>query len=182
MNISKELRMTVYSSMFAALISVGAYISIPIGPVPIVLQNIFVLMAAILLGTKWGGAALGLYLFMGACGFPVFAGGTGGLGRILGPTGGYLLGYIPAVLVTGLISDKIGKNLFGDIIAMFAGSLIVYIAGVPWLKVATGMAWNKVFIVGMYPFVVGDILKIVAAAYCIKFLRPLLDKNMDKYS
>ncbi|MBF0467665.1 MAG: biotin transporter BioY [Desulfamplus sp.] len=177
MNVSENLRMTVYSSLFAALIAVGAYIAIPIGPVPIVLQNMFVLMAALLLGTRWGSAALGLYLLMGACGFPVFAGGTGGLGRLLGPTGGYLLGYIPAVWVAGFICARTGKKLWGDVMAMLIGSLIVYASGVPWLKFATAMPWEKAFAVGMYPFLVGDALKIVAAAYCVKLLRPMLKNN-----
>ncbi|MBF0411920.1 MAG: biotin transporter BioY [Desulfamplus sp.] len=177
MNISKDLRMTVYSSLFAALIAAGAYLAVPIGPVPIVLQNMFVLMAALLLGTRWGSAALMLYLLMGASGFPVFAGGTGGIGRLFGPTGGYLLGYIPAVLVTGFISQKLGKKLLGDIAAMAIGSLIVYSAGVPWLKFATAMSWQKAFLLGMYPFVIGDLFKIAAAAYCVKFLRPILHKS-----
>jgi len=174
MNISDNLRMTVYSSLFAALIAAGAYLAIPIGPVPIVLQNMFVLMAPLLLGTKWGSAALGLYLFMGACGFPVFAGGSGGLGRLFGPTGGYLLGYLPAVSVAGFISAKMGKTLWGDIIGMVTGSLIVYAAGVPWLKFATAMPLEKAFAVGMYPFLIGDLLKIVAGVYCVKILRPLI--------
>ncbi|MBF0241177.1 MAG: biotin transporter BioY [Desulfamplus sp.] len=176
MNISSDLRMSVYSALFAALIAVGAYIAIPIGAVPIVLQNMFVLMAALLLGAKWGLAAVGLYLFMGACGLPVFAGGAGGIGRLFGPTGGYLLGYIPAVFAAGFISQKVGKNLFGDTFAMVIASLIVYLSGVPWLKFVTAMSWNKAFIVGIYPFIIGDLIKIVAAAYCVKFLRPMLNK------
>lgn len=178
MNISDNLRMTVYSSLFAALIAAGAYIAIPIGPVPIVLQNMFVLMAPLLLGTKWGSAALALYLFMGACGFPVFAGGSGGLGRLFGPTGGYLLGYIPAVWLTGSVSEKIGKKLWGDIIAMALGAFVVYAAGVPWLKFATAMPLEKAFAVGMYPFIIGDLLKIVAGTYCVKLVRPLI--KIDK--
>ncbi len=179
MNISKDLRMTVYSALFAALIAAGAYLVIPIGPVPIVLQNMFVFMAALLIGPKWGSAALGIYLFMGASGFPVFAGGTGGLGRLLGPTGGYLFGYIPAVLSIGFISQKMGKTLFGDIIGMLIGSIIIYSAGVPWLKFATAMPWEKAFLVGMYPFIIADILKIVAAAYCVKFLRANLEEKLS---
>ena len=101
---SRKLRMTVYASLFAALVAVGAFISIPIGPVPIVLQNFFVLLAALLLGPRWGVAAVGVYLLSGICGLPVFAGGTAGIGRILGPTGGYLMGYLPAVTLTAWIS------------------------------------------------------------------------------
>lgn len=177
MNISKDLRMTVYSSLFAALIAAGAYIAIPIGPVPIVLQNMFVFMAPILLGTRWGLASLGLYLFMGACGLPVFAGGAGGIGRLFGPTGGYLIGYIPAVLITGFIAQKIEQKIFGNVIAMLAGSIIIYATGVPWLKFVTAMSWEKAFLAGMYPFIIGDIIKIAAAHYCIKFLRPILNRS-----
>lgn len=180
MNISENLRMTVYSSLFSALIAAGAYLAIPIGPVPIVLQNMFVLMAPLLLGTKWGSAALGVYLFMGACGFPVFAGGAGGLGRLFGPTGGYLIGYIPAVCVAGFISSKSGRTFWGDMIAMLAGSLIVYAVGVPWLKFVTAMSLHKSFTVGMYPFLIGDLLKIVAGSYCVKFLRPVLKVDAVK--
>ena len=115
---------------------------------------------------------------MGALGFPVFAGGTGGVGRLFGPTGGYLLAYLPCVFVTGLISEELGKKsekrFFLDMIAMAAGSIIVYAAGVPWLKIVTGMAWSKTFAVGMYPFIIGDILKITAGAFAAKIIRPII--------
>ncbi len=90
---TSQLRMTVFASLFAALMAAGAYLSIPIGPVPIVLQNMFVLLAGLLLGNRWGLASVAVYLLAGVCGLPVFAGGLGGIGRIVGPTGGYLIGY-----------------------------------------------------------------------------------------
>ncbi len=174
MNQGYQLRETVYSALFAALIAAGAFIAIPIGPVPIVLQNLFVLLAGLILGPRWGLASVGLYLLMGACGFPVFAGGTGGMGRLLGPTGGYLLGYIPAVLVTGLISERLGRTRFADAAAMVAGSLIVYGAGVPWLKFATNMAWNKAVLAGMVPFIPGDLLKITAGVFAAEIIRKVI--------
>ena len=91
--------MTVFASLLAALMAAGAYLSIPIGPVPIVLQNMFVLLAGLLLGSRWGLAGVAAYFLTGLCGLPVFAGGLGGIGRIVGPTGGYLIGYLPAVFV-----------------------------------------------------------------------------------
>ncbi len=174
MNVSNQLRMTVYTSLFAALIAAGAFIAIPIGPVPIVLQNMFVLLAGIILGHRWGIACVAVYLLMGALGFPVFAGGTGGIGRLFGPTGGYLFSYLPAVFVTGIISEKSGCNMLSDIIAMTAGSLIVYAAGVPWLKFVTGMEWSKAIALGMYPFLIGDIIKIIAASFAAKIIRPIV--------
>ncbi|MCP4367616.1 MAG: biotin transporter BioY [Deltaproteobacteria bacterium] len=177
MNTSTQLRMTVYASLLAALTAVGAYLSIPIGPVPIVLQNMFVLLSGLLLGSRWGLASVGVYILAGACGLPVFAGGLGGISRIAGPTGGYLLGYLPAVYVIGLITEKIKKNIVFDVIAMICGCIIIYACGVTWLKVLTGMTWSKTFMVGMYPFVIGDILKIAAAAAIAKGLRPVIMKN-----
>lgn len=174
MNHSNQLRMTVYTSLFVAFISIGAFISIPIGPVPIVLQNMFVLLGAIILGPLWGLACVAVYLLIGLVGLPVFAGGTSGIGKLFGPTGGYLLGYLPAVFVTAGISKGLGKKMSSDIIAMGVGSLIVYAAGVPWLKVVTAMSFEKALAVGMYPFLPGDILKIIAAAFIARALRPLV--------
>jgi biotin transport system substrate-specific component len=173
-NVSEQLRMTVHASLLAALIAVGAYISVPIGPVPIVLQNMFILLAGLLLGKRWGLAAVGVYLLAGACGLPVFAGGTGGIGRFAGPTGGYLIGYLPAVFVVGLVS-KYEKTAL-DIIGMIVGTLIIYSVGVTWLQLITGMPFSKALAVGMYPFLIGDALKIVAAATIAKAIRPVIRK------
>jgi len=172
-----QLRMTVYASLLAALIAAGAYLSIPIGPVPIVLQNMFVLLTGLLLGSRWGLASVGVYILAGACGLPVFAGGLGGISRIIGPTGGYLLGYLPGVYIIGLITEKTKKNIVFDIVAMLCGSIIIYVCGVTWLKILTGMTWPKTLAVGMFPFLIGDALKIAAAAAIAKALRPVIIKS-----
>jgi len=177
MNISNQLKMTVYASLFAALIAVGAFLAIPIGPVPIVLQNLFVLLAGIILGPKWGLASVGIYLLAGGLGFPVFAGGTGGIGQLFGPTGGYLLSYLPAVTVTGIISEKLGKRPLWDMIAMVAGSVVVFAIGVSWLKIITNMDWTNAFMVGMFPFIPGDIVKIAAGTFSAKIIRPVTGKQ-----
>lgn len=169
--------MTVYASLLAALIAAGAYLSIPIGPVPIVLQNMFVLLTGLLLGSRWGLASVGVYILAGACGLPVFAGGLGGISRIIGPTGGYLLGYLPGVYIIGLITEKTKKNIVFDIVAMLCGSIIIYVCGVTWLKILTGMTWPKTLAVGMFPFLIGDALKIAAAAAIAKALRPVIIKS-----
>lgn len=176
MNSTNQLRMMIYSSLFAALMAAGAFIAIPIGPVPIVLQNLFVLLAGILLGSKWGLISVGIYLFTGALGFPVFAGGTGGIARFAGPTGGYLLGYLPAVFIVGLVSEKNRNKPMFQVIAMITGTIIVYACGVPWLKTVTGMAWSKAVTVGFYPFLLGDALKIAAAVPIARALRGIIRK------
>ena len=169
-----QLRMIVYSSLFVALIAMGAFISIPIGPVPIVLQNMFVLLAGIILGPVWGIACVGIYLLIGFAGLPVFAGATSGVGKLFGPTGGYLLAYLPAVFVTGAISKGFKQNIPGNVIAMVAGSLIIYCIGVPWLKIAFSLPWNKALALGMYPFLIGDGLKIAAAVFISKKIQPFI--------
>jgi biotin transport system substrate-specific component len=173
-NVSEQLRLTVHASLLAALIAAGAFISVPIGPVPIVLQNMFVLLAGLLLGSRWGLAAVGIYLLAGACGLPVFAGGTGGIGRFAGPTGGYLIGYLPAVFIVGLLS-KYEKTVL-DIIGMILGTFIIYSVGVIWLQWITDMALSNALAVGMYPFLIGDALKIAAAVTIAKAIRPVIRK------
>jgi biotin transport system substrate-specific component len=177
MQTENPLQMTVYAALMAALIAAGAFLSIPIGPVPIVLQNFFVLLAGLLLGPRWGTAAVGVYLLAGACGLPIFAGGLGGLGRIFGPTGGYLVGYLPATVVVGIVSRAFGKRTAGDLAALIAGSSIVYACGVPWLKLMTGLTWSKALAAGMLPFLVGDALKVAAAVPVARSLRPVLERR-----
>ncbi len=176
MNTSTQLRMTVYASLMAAMIAAGAYLAIPIGPVPIVLQNLFVFLSGLLLGSRWGFASVAVYILVGACGLPIFSIGRGGIGHILGPTGGYLMGFLPAVYVIGLISDKGGHRVVFDVIAMVCGGIIVYACGVTWLKILTGMTLLKTLAVGMYPFILGDALKIIVAVPIAKALRPVINR------
>ncbi|MBW2671581.1 MAG: biotin transporter BioY [Deltaproteobacteria bacterium] len=176
---STSLRMTVYASLLAALIAAGAYLALPIGPVPIVLQNLFVFLSGLLLGPRWGVASVGVYLMAGALGLPVFAGGIGGIGRFAGPTGGYLLGYLPAVYVIGWISKKSKERAAVDVLAMVCGSIIIYTCGVSWLKILSGMTLAKTLVVGMYPFILGDIIKIAAAVPIAKALRPIINTSIE---
>lgn len=169
----RTVRYAVVCALFAALIVVGSYLSIPIGPVPIVLQNLFVLLAGLVLGPWLGAASVGLFLLAGAVGLPVFAGGTGGLAHLVGPTGGYLFGYLVAVVLVGLIAGRRG-DLVRMVIAVVAGSLVIYLLGVPWLKVSLGMDWGKAIAAGMLPFLIGDALKAAAAVAIARALRPLL--------
>jgi biotin transport system substrate-specific component len=173
---ANQIHMTVYASLLAALTAAGAYLAIPIGPVPIILQNLFIFLSGLLLGSKWGVASVGVYLLAGALGLPVFAGGVGGIGRFAGPTGGYLLGFLPAVYVIGWISETSRKQAVSDILAMVCGCLIIYAFGVTWLKMLTGMTLAKTLAVGMYPFILGDVVKIAAAVPITKALRPVINR------
>jgi biotin transport system substrate-specific component len=173
-----DLRKLVLASLMAALIAVGGYIAIPVGPVPIVLQNLFVLVAALLLGSRWAAASVAVYLLAGACGLPVFAGGGGGLGHLFGPRGGYLFGFLVAAWVVGRISEMSRQRPLAEIAAMVIGSLVIYAVGVPWLGTLLGLSLGKALAVGMYPFIPGDALKIAAAWLIVRSVRPLIHAGM----
>lgn len=172
----KQLQMIVLASLMAALIAVGAYIQIPLplGPVPLVLQNLFVLLAGLLLGSRWGLASVGIYLLVGAIGLPVFAGGKGGLTHFLGPTGGYLVGFGACAFFTGRLAGGVHNHTVKDVSAVVLGSLAIYLCGVPWLKLVTSMSWEKAVLLGMVPFLPGDALKAAAAVLLTRATRPLL--------
>jgi len=174
----EKLRMLVLASLMAALTAVGAYIHVPIGPVPIVLSTLFVLLSGLLLGSHWGMASMGLYLLVGAIGIPVFAGGKGGLAHFFGPTGGYLLGYVLASWITGFISERSPGLLMLDILAVLIGSLVIYGLGVPWLKLVTQMSWTKTLTVGVVPFLIGDVVKASVALVLARAIRPVLKRQL----
>jgi biotin transport system substrate-specific component len=173
----EKLRWIVLASLMAALTAVGAYIHVPIGPVPIVLSTLFVLLTGLLLGSRWGLASMGLYLLVGAIGMPVFYGGKGGFAHFFGPTGGYLFGYVLAAWITGFISERSHGLLVLDIFAVLIGSLVIYGLGVPWLKMVTQMSWTKTLMVGMVPFLIGDAIKASVAVILARSVRPILKRQ-----
>jgi biotin transport system substrate-specific component len=173
-----KLRSVVLCSLMAGLMAAGAFIHVPIGPVPIVLTNLFVLLSGLLLGARWGAASAALYLLVGAIGLPVFYGGKGGLAHLFGPTGGYLFGFILSAWITGFISERFHRSINGSVIAVIFGSLIIYGLGVPWLKAITQMTWNKAWMVGMVPFLPGDALKAISAVILFRSVRPILDRQI----
>jgi biotin transport system substrate-specific component len=174
----EKLRWMVLASLMAALTAVGAYIHVPIGPVPIVLSTLFVVLSGLLLGSRWGLASMGLYLLVGAIGIPVFAGGKGGFAHFFGPTGGYLFGYVLAAWVTGLISERSHGSLILDIFAVVIGSFVIYGLGVPWLKMVTQMSWPKTLMVGVVPFLIGDAVKAAVAVVLARSVRPILKRQL----
>jgi biotin transport system substrate-specific component len=178
----ERLRYVVLASLMSALTAAGSYIQVPIGPVPIVLTNLFVLLAGLLLESRWALASMGLYLLVGAIGMPIFAGGRGGVAHFLGPTGGYLLGYALAAWVTGLLSRRSRNLLILDVLAVVAGCLSLYALGVPWLKFVTKMTWEKALMVGVVPFLVGDALKASAAILLARAVRPILARQAASFA
>ena len=170
-------------ALFAALTAAGAFIAIPIGPVPIVLQNLFALLAGLVLGPLLGGAAVGLYLLAGILSLPVFAGGSGGVARFAGPTGGFLVGYLMAAFTAGLIAGRPRTStrtpLLRIISAVIAGLLIIYVPGVIWLKISRILSWPRALIAGFVPFIIGDILKGIVAVLIVPRLRRTAADYLD---
>ena len=175
----RQLQLMAYASLMATLTAVGAYIHVPLGPVPIVLQNLFVLLAGLLLGSRWGAISIATYLLVGAVGFPVFAGAKGGLAHFIGPTGGYLVGFLAAAWLTGYISELFQNRAAADVAAVVLGSITIYAIGAPWLKITTGLTWGKAFTLGMLPFLFGDVLKAGAAVMLARTLRPLVVRHPE---
>jgi biotin transport system substrate-specific component len=122
---------------------------------------------------------MALYLLVGAIGMPVFAGGKGGLAHFLGPTGGYLFGYVLASWLTGLIAERSRGILIFEILSVLIGSLTIYGLGVPWLKMVAQMSWTKTFMVGMVPFLIGDGVKASVALVLARSVRPILKRQMQ---
>ena len=167
-NNAPDLRKMVFASLFAAMTAVGAYIKIPIpiGPVPITLQVLFVLLAGIMLKSKWGSISMLIYLLLGIVGLPVFAGGASGLGVLFGPTGGYLIGFVAAAFVIGFLADQVGtSNILRNAVFMTIGVGIIYLFGVTQLAIVANLTPMQAIGAGMLPFLIGDVLKIAAGAY-----------------
>lgn len=155
----------VYAALFGALTAAGAFIVIPLPPVPITAQTFFLNVAAVLLGGSLGAASQFIYVMLGIVGIPVFAGGKAGLGVIFGPTGGYLLGFIIAAFVIGMINQmKKSAGIFWNIFSMLIGMLIIYFLGSLQLSLVAKMSFHKVLAIGVFPFIPGDIIKILLAA------------------
>jgi biotin transport system substrate-specific component len=169
-----NLQKLVLAALIAALTAAGAYMAIPIGPVPIVLQSLFVILSGLVLGSRWAAASMAIYLLAGFIGLPVFAGGSGGLAKFLGPTGGYLVGFLLAAYLIGLVAERSGGRLWINLLGLVAGSLLIYLCGVAWLKTILDISLEKALAMGMWPFLPGDALKIAAALALERSLRPLI--------
>ncbi len=167
-----NIRQMTLISLFAALTAVGAFISIPIYPVPLTLQTLFTLLAAMTLGSAMGALSQIIYVLLGIVGLPVFAGFKAGIGILFGPTGGFLFGFIISAYVIGKIIElKKEKNIFYYLLAGLIGTLIIYIIGVTQLSFVTGMGVKRAVVVGMLPFLPGDILKIITASFIASKLK-----------
>jgi len=158
-----EAGLVIGASLFVALCARVA-VPLPFTPVPLTLQNFAVVLIGLLLGSRRGAIALALYLAEGALGFPVFSSGLGGVARLLGPTGGYLMAYPVAAFASGWIAERAHKSFARGLAAAAAGDVVLFAGGLAWLAVWTHGSWLQAANFGLYPFVFAEVAKVTAAA------------------
>lgn len=174
---SSLLRSTLLVVAGSLLIAGAAQIQVPLpfSPVPITLQTLAVFLVGASLGAKRGALSVALYLAEGSLGLPFFAGGTAGIAGLLGPRGGYLVGFVAAAGLVGWLVERGADRSFARAAGAFAlGQLVIYALGVSWL--AQFLALEQAVLAGVVPFLVGDALKIAVAASTLPFAAQALRK------
>lgn len=161
----------VYCALFAALIAVLAQLSLPIGPVPISLATFGIMLCGLLLGWKYGAVAVGVYILLGLVGVPVFAGFRSGAATLAGATGGYIVGYLPCAMISGLSIHALQKDYLGRCLLMEIGTVVCYALGTAWFMHVTGNTWWASMGICVAPFLPGDAAKILLAAFLAPRLR-----------
>jgi len=163
---SKKAVALIGATFFILATALGSYVRIPVpgSPVPITLQTFFVLLAGAILGRRLGTASQAGYMLLGAMGLPVFQGTSIGAAYLLGPTGGYIAGFVAAAYITGFLlrSDRPGM---ARIISSFAiGSFVIYLFGALWLIIMYRMSLTNAVSAGVLPFIPGDMAKVLLAS------------------
>ncbi|MGH4140005.1 biotin transporter BioY [Clostridium sp.] len=177
-------RNLIITSLFTALTAVGGFISIPLGPIPVTLQTLFVVLSGLILGAKLGALSQITYIILGLIGFPIFAGGTGGLTSVVTPAFGFLIGFIFAAYVIGKLTEK-NKSLYKIIYSVILGSFVIYIIGVPYFYfiftnyLGKGINFYTALKYACIPFIPGDIIKAIIAIILAKQLIPRLSKYLN---
>lgn len=171
--------------VMAALVAVCAWVSLPLYPVPFTLQTLGVLVAGGLLGRKLGPITLAVYILAGLVGAPIFAGGHSGPGVLLGPTGGYLVGFVGAAFIMGWAGDIARRGARGQrlrgatragkasavlhlAVGALLASVVIYLIGVPWLALVTGMGLKAALTAGMVPYLLSDTIKAALAVVLVR--------------
>lgn len=147
----------------AAVLSILSPITLPIGVVPISLTTFAILIAVYTLGMKKGTISVLIYILLGLVGLPVFSGFSSGPAKLLGPTGGYIIGYVFMALIAGFFIDRYFDKYYLCFIGMILGTIICYSFGTTWLAYQANMSAKTALAAGVIPFIPGDLLKIITA-------------------
>lgn len=163
----------VATALMTAVTCVLAPMSITIGPIPISFTNLVIYLSLYLLGWKMGTVSCVVYILIGMVGLPVFSGFSGGIAKLLGPTGGYIIGFIPMAVIAGLVIGKSGKRLF-HFLAMVVGTAVCYTLGTVWYCTVTGTGAVAALSMCVFPFIPVDIAKMVI----VMIVGPMLKKRL----
>ena len=171
---TKTTQRLTLSALLCALCAVLSQIQIPLPPVPLSLSLLGVHLCSALLGRRWAAAAVGCYVALGAVGVPVYAGFAGGVSVLLGPTGGFLLGYILCAWTSGALIQRFGFTRKNLMLSMAAGTLACYALGTAWFSFVSGTDFAGSLSICVLPFIPGDALKVLLAAIlCLRVQKPL---------
>jgi biotin transport system substrate-specific component len=166
--------------VFSAFVALTAQVEIPLWPVPITLQTLGVLFTGAVLGSRRGALSMLLYLAEGLVGLPVFAGGASGIAQLLGPTGGYLIGFVLAAGVVGWLAERgWDQRPVWTALAMVVGNLVIYAVGVSWLAVYLGDL-GTALVQGALIFVIGDLVKIAVATLALPGGWAVARRSLDR--
>jgi biotin transport system substrate-specific component len=178
---SSRTRGLVLSGLAIALLTVGAFVTVPFGPVPFTLQTLMLAIVICILSPKQSVVAVGGYLLLGAIGLPIFAGMRGGIGVFAGPTGGFLIGFLLATIIIAILRSKISgvldkKNgiryiIAVDIASVVILSLVYYTLGCIWFSFVMNTSLDVALASCVAPFVIPDVLKAIAAVICVQPVR-----------
>lgn len=175
-----KTRMMILAALFAALTAVGAFIRFPLGAMSVTLQFMFTAMAGVLLGAKWGAVSQTVYVVLGLVGLPVFTMG-GGIGYVMQPSFGFLLGLIPTAWVIGRLTEKENGH-WRIALACLAGLAVLYLIGLPYMYLIMKLYLHKAITVwtavkaGMLVYLPGDAIKIALTVLLYKPLRRAIRK------
>ena len=176
--IGQKTRDMILVAFFSALIAICAQITVP-AAVPFTLQTLAVFLAGSILGLKKGTASILIYIMLGIAGIPVFSNFSGGAAVLLGPTGGYIIGFIAIAVISGFVKDKFGSKLWITAVGMTIGLLVCYIFGTMWFVIMYnntkgGMSIMKAIHICVIPFLLFDAIKIAVATILSNRLNKLL--------
>lgn len=172
----------VLCALCTAITCILAPVSIPIGVVPVSLATFAVMMSGIILGAKWGMLSQLVYLLLGAAGLPVFSSYSGGISKLAGPTGGYLVGYLALSFICGFVYHRFGKGkpmfkkYFAMITSMIIGTAVLYAFGTVWFCLITHTGFVAALATCVVPFLIGDGIKIVAVCIIVPQIEFALSK------
>lgn len=187
----RKVLTTVFTSLFVAIISIGGFFKIPLGPVPVVLQNALCVLTGVIIGGRFACVPALVFVLLGVLGLPVFSGGSGGFASLLGPTGGFLPGYVAGAALAGAVAGRpsVSEGKEGAAraariaLAMLAGMAVLYVPGVLWFS-RWALSAGKVpadrtvtaYAMGacVLPYIPGDIIKAAVCVPAALSVRPVL--------